>query len=174
MDKVGDHIRDRRLNGLIVPVSTKAAMKESLFMLGLRTLKADPCVDDSIIEEEQAPVPPPDPRAHTIWPWETGQISGCNDFLPPTRDAAANLEKATVRPAPPVTEPSLPDESECLAAKSQKSSNSYIRKSTIMKKSSAQNLKSLTPSKENLNPKNTAGAADRAKPKNGKSNNQDL
>ena len=52
VDKVGDHIRDRRLNGLIVPVSTKAAMKESLFMLGLRTLKADPCVDDSIIEEE--------------------------------------------------------------------------------------------------------------------------
>lgn len=82
-------------------------------------------------------MPPPDPRAHAIYPWETGQISGCNDFLPPARDAAANLEKATVRAAPPVIEPSIPDESDYLAVKSQKSSNSYLRKSTTMKKSSA-------------------------------------
>lgn len=52
VDKVGDHIRDVRLNGLIKPVSTTAAMKESLLMLGLKSLKADPCIDDSIIEEE--------------------------------------------------------------------------------------------------------------------------
>ena len=87
-------------------------------MIGLRCLTADPCVDDAFIEEEQAPIPLPDPRAHTIHPWETGQISGCNDFLPPARDAAATLESATVVPAQPFIEASMVDESDYLAVKS--------------------------------------------------------
>ena len=47
-------------------------------------------------------MPPPDPRATIIHPWMTGQMSGCNDFQPPSRDAAATLESATVKPAPVV------------------------------------------------------------------------
>ena len=34
-------------------------------------------------------------------PWETGQIASCNDFLPPARDVAANVEKTTVKAAAP-------------------------------------------------------------------------
>lgn len=118
VDKVGDHIRDKRISEWIKPVATQAAMKEQLFMISLKCLTADPCIDDAYIEEEQAPIPAPDPRAHTIHPWETGQTSGCNDFLPPARDVASNLESATVKAAPPIIESSVLDESEYLAVKS--------------------------------------------------------
>ena len=132
---VGDHIRDVRLNSLIKPVAAQAAIQEQLLMLGMKTLRADPCIDDEIIEEEQAPMPPADPRATIIPPWMTGQVSGCNDFQPPSRDAAATLESATVKEAPVVIDRSTLDE-DYHPAKSQKSVNSYMRKSTIMKRSS--------------------------------------
>lgn len=121
-------------------------------MVGLQSLKADPCIDDSIIEEEQAPNPPPDPRAYVIHPYETAQVSGCNDFLPPARDVAASVETTTVIPGPPTIEASVVEESELLAIKSQKSLNSYQRKSTIANKTSAGKLfmKSQEASKENL------------------------
>ena len=64
IDNVGDHIRDQRLNDLIKPIATAAAMKNQLFVIGLRCLKADPCIDDAMIEEEQAPIPPKDPRCY--------------------------------------------------------------------------------------------------------------
>ena len=104
-------------------------------MVGLKTLRADPCIDDVIIEEEQAPTPPTDPRATIIPPWMSGQVSGCNDFQPPSRDAAATLESATVKPAPVVIDSSTLDE-DYHPAKSQKSATSYMRKSTVVKKSS--------------------------------------
>ena len=69
-------------------------------MIGLKCLQADPCIDNDIIEEEQAPIPPPDPGVHKQMPWETGQTSSCNDFLPPARDVAANVDRTSVKPAP--------------------------------------------------------------------------
>jgi hypothetical protein len=135
-------------------------------MVAVKCLKADPCVDDALIEEEQAPLPPADPRAHFIPPWETGQTSACNDFLPPARDVAATLETATVKPAPPLIEPSMLDESDYLAVKSQKSTTSFMRKSTVMKKNhgnSLQSLKSPAASRDALN-----STTEKAKQKNGK------
>ena len=63
VDNVDNYIRDQRLNELIKPIATAGAMKEQLFMIGLKCLQADPCLDNDIIEEEQAPIPAPDPRA---------------------------------------------------------------------------------------------------------------
>ena len=71
-------------------------------------------------------------------PWETGQIASCNDFLPPARDVAANVDRTTVKPAPPSIEYSedLDSTDYHPPVKSQKSTTSYMRKSTVMKKTS--------------------------------------
>ena len=46
-------------------------------------------------------------------PWETGQIASCNDFLPPARDVAANVDKTSVKPAPPMIDYSEDLDSDC-------------------------------------------------------------
>jgi|TARA_B110000285_G_C15134511_1_gene625957 hypothetical protein len=61
------------------------------------------------------------------------------------------LETATVKPAPPLIEPSLLDETDYLAVKSQKSTTSFMRKSTVIKKNSLSSLKSPAASRDALN-----------------------
>ena len=58
--------------------------------------------DDYIIQQEQKPIPDPDPNHVIIPPTQTGQVEACNDFAPPRLDAF-DIEAAPIKfkAAPP-------------------------------------------------------------------------
>lgn len=84
----------------MIPNAVTLSIDQQGVAQGVNVLVPDARLDDVLIEEEMVEVEEPPPTRLRVYPWETNQIRGCWDFIPPECDIHITLDKLSCRKLP--------------------------------------------------------------------------